>query len=161
MAWEKGFDAERRDTEHDQETLGGTLVALADAIQALTYPTPFLLVASASELIEALKIDYESGGFFDTGTFACGICLANGTTYKPWSDEALTWLKAHAAELQIDQFVGPREQLLNLCTDCAKDISGVLFDLPGSSKAVPPPVGLFPDPPRPPLNRFSGIELDD
>ena len=43
MAWEKGFAEERRDTEHDQETFGGTLTALAEAIHALTFPTILLM----------------------------------------------------------------------------------------------------------------------
>ena len=161
MAWEKGCVAARRDTEHDRVTFGGTLAALAEAIHALTFPTVLLIPATVDQLIESLKIDYENGGFFDIGTFACGICLANGTTYKPWSDEALQWIEDNMDEFQLNEFVGPNDSLVNLCRDCAERITWHLWIHTDTTRAVPPPFDLYPDPPRPPLNRFSGLELDD
>ena len=109
--------AARRDTDHDRETFGGTLVALAEAIHALTFPTFMLVPATVDQLIEALKIDYENGGCFDIGTFACGCCLANGTTYNPWSDEAVQWIVDNSYEIQLEELVGPTEDLVNLCPD--------------------------------------------
>ena len=77
MNWTVATYMERfRDTSCDRESFEDTVQGLAQAIHGFTYPTPFLTPASVSELIEALTIDYDNGGFFDTGTFACGICLA-------------------------------------------------------------------------------------
>lgn len=64
--------------------------------------------------------------------------------YKPWSDEALAWLIENAHELRIDEYVGLNDQYLNLCPECAKDISDKLWELPDSSKACPPPFDLYP-----------------
>ena len=149
-----------RDTTYDRETLDETFVALAEAFRALVYSTPMLIPATVDELVKALRIDYENHGLYDISTFACGVCLANGTTYKPWSEEALEWLEEHRLDLQIC-LVGRNENELNLCYECAKRIGGMLWELPDSGKAVPPPFDLYPDRPRPPLNRLTGLELDD
>ena len=153
MVWNKACVAERRDTEHDRETVGGTLTALAEAIHALTFPTVLLIPATVEELVESLKIDYENGGFFDIGTFACGSCLANGTTYKPWSDEALQWIADNMDELQLNEFVGPNDSLVNLCGDCAEWSTWHLWIHTDTTRGVTHPCDLYPEQPRPPLPR--------
>lgn len=118
--------------------------SIALAIQEMTYQSTMLIPATLAELEEALVIDHEKGGFCDTGTFACGACLADGMNYRVWSDEALAWLKENASEFGLEQFVGPQEEQVNLCAGCAKAVSRALLELPGSEKAVPPPFDLFP-----------------
>lgn len=157
MAWN---NSGWRDKTYDRETLDETFIALAGAFRALIYSTPMLIPATVDELVTALRIDYENHGLYDISTFACGVCQANGTTYRPWCEGALDWLREHSLDLRVC-FVGRNESKLNLCYHCAKRISGLLWDLPGSRGAVAPPFDLCPDPPRPPLNRFSGLELDD
>ena len=118
-----------RDTTYDGETLDETFVALAEAFRALIYPTPMLIPTTVDELVTALRIDYENHGLYDISTFACGVCLANGTSYTPWSEEALEWLHEHRVDLRVC-FVGCNDSKLNLCYDCAKRISDMLLDRP-------------------------------
>ena len=120
-------NSEWRDKTYDRETLDETFIALAGAFRALIYPTLMLIPATVDELVAALRIDQENHGLYDISTFACGVCLANGTTYTPWSEEALEWLKEHSLDLRVC-FVGRNESELNLCYDCAKLISGMLWN---------------------------------
>jgi len=78
--------------------------------------------------------DYDDGGYFDIGTFACGICFSNGITYTPWSDKAFYWLKNNEKELQIVGFVGRDGRLINLCPNCAKSISEKLENMQRNHK---------------------------
>ena len=123
-----------RDTTHDCDSYEETVFALAVAILHLIHTTPMLIPPSGPELSISLMDDYDKGGYFDIGTFACGICLANGITYKPCSDKACSWLKINAEELQIDGFVGRDGRMINLCPDCAKTIGEKLENMQTNHK---------------------------
>ena len=132
-----------RDTTHDHDSFVETLVALAEAIHALTVPDTMLIAATVDQLIEALRIDYENGGFFDIGTFACGVCLANGTTYTPWNDEALQWLRDNVDAIQLAEFVGKRDDKVNLCPPCAAEISRQIWENTDTRLSVEPRFDMF------------------
>ena len=142
MTWDRDRVLWIRDTTHDRDSFVETLVALAEAIHTFTFPNTMLIAATVDQLIEALRIDYENGGFFDIGTFACGICLANGTTYTPWSDEALQWLKDSQDDLQIE-FVGKRDDKVNLCPQCAAEISRQIWENTDTRLSVEPRFDMF------------------
>ncbi len=137
-----GDNSDWRDKTYDRETLDDTFRALAGAFRALIYSTPLLIPATVDELVAALHNDHENHGLYDISTFACGVCLANGTTYRSWCEEALDWLREHSLDLRVC-FVGRNESELDLCYDCAKRTSGLLWDLPGSERALPPPFDLY------------------
>ncbi len=138
MTWDRLYMAGWRDTSYDRDSFEETLVALAKAIHALTFPSSVLIPTTVDQLIDALRIDYRNGGFFDIGTFCCGVCLANGTTYTPWNDEALQWLRENMVDIQLGEFVGRHEDRLNLCPQCADEINRQIWENTDTRLSVEP-----------------------